>query len=165
MPRRLAPSRTTCGGSSTCSCGLKDGRSAGTRRARPTGISRKLAAFHLDKLVDRGLLTHSYACPPGRGGRGAGRSAKYYGPSDRQIDVTIPERRYDLLGSVFLRALRIAGAGRDGGGRRAPGCRGDGPGARRRTNGGVAASPPPGPERALAVTTEVLEDAGYEPYP
>jgi predicted ArsR family transcriptional regulator len=74
--------------------------------AEHAGISRKLAAFHLDKLVDRGLLTYSYARPPGRGGRGAGRSAKYYEPSSREIDVTIPERRYDLLGSVFLRALR-----------------------------------------------------------
>src|SRR5918995_3572429 len=68
--------------------------------AAATGISRKLAAFHLDKLVDRGLLTSSYARPPGRGGRGAGRTAKYYEPSDRRIDVTIPERRYDQLSEV-----------------------------------------------------------------
>ena len=49
--------------------------------AEAMGVSRKLAAFHLDKLVDRGLLVTSYARPPGRGGRGAGRSAKYYEPS------------------------------------------------------------------------------------
>ena len=74
--------------------------------AAATGISRKLAAFHLDKLVDRGLLTTSFARPPGRGGRGAGRTSKYYEPSDRRIDVTIPERRYDVLSSLLLRALR-----------------------------------------------------------
>src|SRR5262245_56833751 len=45
--------------------------------AAATGISRKLAVFHLDKLVDHGLLTTSFARPPGRGGRGAGRTAKY----------------------------------------------------------------------------------------
>jgi predicted ArsR family transcriptional regulator len=51
--------------------------------ADAVGVSRKLAAFHLDKLVDRGLLVATYARPPGRTGRGAGRSAKYYGLSDR----------------------------------------------------------------------------------
>jgi predicted ArsR family transcriptional regulator len=74
--------------------------------AAAAGISRKLAAFHLDKLVDRGLLTTSFARPPGRGGRGAGRTAKYYEPSDITIDVTIPERRYDVLSSLLVRALR-----------------------------------------------------------
>src|SRR5512134_2826917 len=59
--------------------------------AAAEGISRKLAAFHLDKLVDRGLLTATYARPPGRGGRGAGRTAKYYQPSSREFHVTIPE--------------------------------------------------------------------------
>jgi predicted ArsR family transcriptional regulator len=127
------------------------------------GISRKLAAFHLDKLVDRGLLSHTYARPPGRGGPGAGRSAKYYEPSDREIDVTIPERRYDLLGSVFLRALRSQEQGESGedAARRAAHETGWelGDGERRRLG-----LPPPGPERAMTVATDLLEEAGYEPY-
>jgi predicted ArsR family transcriptional regulator len=131
--------------------------------ATAAGISRKLAAFHLDKLVDRGLLTHTYARPPGRGGRGAGRSAKYYAPSDRQIDVTIPERRYDLLGSVFLRALRSQNQGEAGedAARRAAGETGFEIGRAERQRRGI---PPPGAERAMAVTTEILEETGYEPY-
>lgn len=131
--------------------------------ATATGISRKLAAFHLDKLVDRGLLTHSYARPPGRGGRGAGRTAKYYRPSDRQIDVTIPERRYDLMGSVFLRALRSQEPGETGedAARRAAEETGLEMGRTERQRRAIA---PPGPERALTVTTEVLEKTGYEPY-
>jgi predicted ArsR family transcriptional regulator len=131
--------------------------------ATAAGISRKLAAFHLDKLVDRGLLTHTYARPPGRGGRGAGRSAKYYAPSDRQIDVTIPERRYDLLGSVFLRALRSQSQGEAGedAARRAAGETGFEIGRAERQRRGI---PPPGAERAMAVTTEILEETGYEPY-
>ena len=131
--------------------------------ATAVGISRKLAAFHLDKLTDRGLLTPRYARPPGRGGRGAGRSAKYYEPSSRQIDVTIPERRYDLLGSVLLRALqsqREGEAGEDAA-RRAAGETGFEIGRAERHRRGI---PPPGPERAMAVTTQVLEDTGYEPY-
>ena len=131
--------------------------------ASAAGISRKLAAFHLDKLVDRGLLTHSYARPPGRGGRGAGRSAKYYAPSNRQIDVTIPERRYDLLGSVFLRALRSQSQGEAGedAARRAAGETGFEIGRAERQRRGI---PPPGAERAMAVTTQILEETGYEPY-
>jgi predicted ArsR family transcriptional regulator len=127
------------------------------------GISRKLAAFHLDKLVDRGLLTHTYARPPGRGGPGAGRSAKYYEPSNREIDVTIPERRYDLLGSVFLRALRSKRQGESGedAARRAAKETGMELGEGERQRLGL---PPPGPERAMTVATQVLEEAGYEPY-
>lgn len=132
--------------------------------ASAVGISRKLAAFHLDKLVDRGLLTHSYARPPGRGGRGAGRSAKYYAPSDRQIDVTIPERRYDLMGGVLLRALRSRKGNETGqdAARRVAGDVGLEIGRAVRRRLGIA---PPGPERAMAVATEVLEETGFEPYP
>src|ERR687897_682981 len=69
--------------------------------AEQVGISRKLAAFHLDKLVERGLLTAHYARLPGRGGRGAGRSSKLYEPSDLEIDVSIPERRYEIVGAAL----------------------------------------------------------------
>ena len=73
--------------------------------AEAVGVSRKLAAFHLDKLVDRGLLVATYARPPGRGGRGAGRSAKFYEPSERTFDVSIPERNYDVMGSILVQAI------------------------------------------------------------
>jgi predicted ArsR family transcriptional regulator len=131
--------------------------------ADATGISRKLAAFHLDKLVDRGLLTFTYARPSGRGGRGAGRPAKRYEPSDRQFDVSIPERRYDLLGTVLLRALRskdLAGPGTDTA-LRAARETGIELGRSERRRRGIAR---PGPERAIKVATDVLEERGYEPY-
>lgn len=140
------------------------GRPVGREEAADAvGISRKLAAFHLDKLVDRELLTYAYARPPGRGGRGAGRSAKFYRPSEREIDVSIPERRYDVMGSVLLRALRAQGDGERGedAARRAAGEVGREVGAAERKRLGIA---PPGPERAIAATTKVLEESGYEPY-
>jgi predicted ArsR family transcriptional regulator len=131
--------------------------------AAAAGISRKLAAFHLDKLVVRGLLSFTYARPPGRGGRGAGRPAKHYEPSDRELEVSIPERRYDLLGAVLLRALRSKdeSQGGDEAARRAARDTGLEIGRSERRRLGIAR---PGPERAITVTTDVLEERGYEPY-
>ena len=73
--------------------------------AQAVGITAKLAAFHLDKLVDEGLLAAHYARLPGRGGPGAGRSSKLYEPTDRSIDVSIPPKAYDFVGKILLDAL------------------------------------------------------------
>ena len=66
--------------------------------ARAVRISRALAAFHLDKLVQHGLLVTTYRRLTKRRGPGAGRPAKPYRRSDRQLDVTLPPRRYELAG-------------------------------------------------------------------
>jgi predicted ArsR family transcriptional regulator len=131
--------------------------------AGAVGVSRKLAAFHLDKLVDRGLLTASYARPPGRGGRGAGRSAKYYEPSPRGFAVSIPERRYDVMGSVLLGAIDQQQPGEpiEETARRAAHATGEDIGRSERSSRRL---PRPGPERTLSVAEEVLESCGYEPY-
>ena len=73
--------------------------------AQAVGITAKLAAFHLDKLVDEGLLMAHYARLPGRGGPGAGRSSKLYQPTDRSFDVSIPPKAYDFVGKILLDAL------------------------------------------------------------
>lgn len=130
--------------------------------ATAVGVSRKLAAFHLDKLVERGLLVASYARPPGRGGRGAGRSAKYYEPSDREFDVSIPERRYDVIGSVLLRAIEGQRPGETAASsaERAARSLGEELGRAERERLRLR---PPGPERAMAVATDLLSACGYEP--
>ena len=130
--------------------------------ATAVGVSRKLAAFHLDKLVERGLLVASYARPPGRGGRGAGRSAKYYEPSDREFDVSIPERRYDVIGSVLLRAIegQRPGEAAASSAERAARSLGEELGRAERERLRLR---PPGPERAMAVATDLLSACGYEP--
>ena len=76
-------------------------------------ISRSLAAFHLDRLVQAGLLTASFQRLSGRKGPGAGRPSKLYQPSSRQIDLTLPARRYQLAGELMTHAL--AGSYESGG--------------------------------------------------
>jgi predicted ArsR family transcriptional regulator len=71
--------------------------------ANAVGISRKLAAFHLDKLIDAGLLHSRPASPEGR--RKVGRRPKVYEPTGSDVQVTIPERRHDLLAGVLIDAL------------------------------------------------------------
>jgi predicted ArsR family transcriptional regulator len=78
--------------------------------AAAVGISHKLAAFHLDKLVEKGLLSASYAHPVGRPPHRAGRSSKLYEPSEVTVDISIPERRYDLLAEVLAEAVADGGA-------------------------------------------------------
>lgn len=73
--------------------------------ATALGISRALAAFHLDRLVEAGLLATEYRRLTGRAGPGAGRPAKLYRRADVQLDVTLPERRDDVLANVFATAL------------------------------------------------------------
>ena len=60
--------------------------------ARASKVSRALAAFHLDKLVEAGLLEATYRRLTKRRGPGAGRPAKLYRPSSREFRVTLPPR-------------------------------------------------------------------------
>jgi predicted ArsR family transcriptional regulator len=76
--------------------------------AAALGIGRALAAFHLDKLVEAGLLSTEYRRLSGRTGPGAGRPAKLYRRADTQVDVTLPERRDQVLASLFATALEAA---------------------------------------------------------
>ena len=69
------------------------------------GIGRALAVYHLDKLVESGLLTASYQRPPGRSGPGAGRPAKVYARSDREFAVTVPPREYELAARLLVQAV------------------------------------------------------------
>ncbi len=71
--------------------------------AAAVGISRKLAAFHLDKLVDTGLLRVHTA--PAGGIRKVGRRPKVYLPGEHDIRVAIPERRADMLAEILLAAV------------------------------------------------------------
>jgi predicted ArsR family transcriptional regulator len=132
--------------------------------ARALGVSRKLAGFHLDKLVEQGLLTYDYRRPAGRTGPGAGRPAKVYGPSEIELEATIPERRYDLMGTLLVDAVRT---GSQDGGTSLDHAVATARAAGRELGEAVRRERrlcPPGAERTLAVAREVLEEHGFEPY-
>ena len=73
------------------------------------GIQRQLAAFHLDKLVEAGLLESSYRRLTGRTGPGAGRPAKVYRRSSTEHAVSLPPRQYDLAAELLAGAVEESG--------------------------------------------------------
>jgi predicted ArsR family transcriptional regulator len=78
--------------------------------AEALGLSRSVAAFHLDKLAEVGALEVEFRRPPGRSGPGAGRPAKYYRRAARDLDFSVPERRYDLAAGILAQAVADAAA-------------------------------------------------------
>jgi predicted ArsR family transcriptional regulator len=77
--------------------------------AAAQGCSRGLAAFHLDKLVEAGLLAARYESPAAP--RGRGRAPKAYRATAETVEVSLPQRRYELAGQILADA--IAGAPAD----------------------------------------------------
>ena len=130
------------------------------RAAAATGTSRATAAFHLDRLVDEGLLEASYRRLSGRVGPGAGRPAKLYRRTTRQLELTLPVRHYGLAAELFAAALD----GRHGddpkrGVRVAARRFGISLGARARS----ALGPRPGRARLFGAAVSALGQHGYEP--
>jgi len=73
--------------------------------ATALGLALHTARFHLDRLVEAGLLEVELRQLSGRRGPGAGRPSKVYRRSARQLSVSLPERRYDLAGEVLAEAV------------------------------------------------------------
>jgi predicted ArsR family transcriptional regulator len=136
----------------------KDGAVGREEAARHVGVSRALAAFHLDRLAKAGLLDAGYTRLTGKTGPGAGRPAKVYRRGARSFEISVPPRDYAFLARLMAKALSVPGdphralagnarkAGREIGleiGRRA----------------GHRA----GRARQLQTLTEVLRERGFEP--
>ena len=74
--------------------------------AQGIGIGRPLAAFHLDRLVEGGLLEAEFHRRSGRTGPGAGRPAKFYRrAAGRHLEVSLPPRRYGLAAEILAEGL------------------------------------------------------------
>jgi predicted ArsR family transcriptional regulator len=72
--------------------------------AEATAMSRSLVAFHLDKLVEAGLLRARYEAPAGQP-RGRGRAPKVYEPAGDGLAISIPARRYELIAEILADAV------------------------------------------------------------
>ncbi|HEX2508719.1 MAG TPA: hypothetical protein VHK23_10395 [Miltoncostaeaceae bacterium] len=79
--------------------------------ASELGIERRLAGFHLDKLVEQGFLEADFRRDQGRGGPGAGRPPKRYRLAESEVLMALPERHYELLATLLLRATAEGGSG------------------------------------------------------
>ncbi len=88
-----------------------DGPVSREQAAAAASIGRTLAAYHLDKLAEAGLLTVSYQRPAGRGGPGAGRPAKLYTRAAREITVSVPPRDYELLARLLVASVEQDASG------------------------------------------------------
>jgi predicted ArsR family transcriptional regulator len=129
--------------------------------ARQVGISRKLAAFHLDRLVEAGLLQASYDRPVGTATR-IGRAPKRYRASDVEVEISVPARHYDVAGEILIDALEQARPDEtptDAVDRVAYE-RGHRLGADARATRRLGRL---GPERAITVLVELLAGLGFEP--
>ncbi|MER7546849.1 helix-turn-helix transcriptional regulator [Actinomadura sp.] len=114
--------------------------------AEAAGVARTLAAFHLDKLVDAGLLEAGSRRLTGRSGPGAGRPAKVYRRSAAELGVSVPARDYRTAAGLLAEAAESAGLDmelQDAARRRG-----------RALRGGVG---------GLGELAEVLAGRGYEP--
>ncbi|MEO3754728.1 helix-turn-helix domain-containing protein [Streptomyces sp. B6B3] len=113
--------------------------------AEAVGVSRSLAAFHLDKLVEAGLLDVSFRRLSGRTGPGAGRPAKVYRRADGEHAVSLPPRSYDTAGRLLAEVVENAGLDRE-------------------LMAAARAAGAAHPDATAGDLVEVLRDRGYEPY-
>ncbi|MET9505523.1 transcriptional regulator [Streptomyces sp. NPDC006622] len=129
--------------------------------AESVGISRKLAAFHLDKLVDVGLLRARYGAPGAI--RKVGRQPKVYEPTDTEVRVSIPERRHQLLADLLLEAVLTEG---DDETAAQAAVRTAGQRGRERGEAELERTRPGriGAERGLTSCERMLDQHGFEPY-
>ncbi|WP_433238237.1 helix-turn-helix transcriptional regulator [Streptosporangium sp. CA-135522] len=112
--------------------------------AEAVGVQRTLAAFHLDKLVEVGLLESGFKRLTERTGPGSGRPSKVYRRAPGEWQVNVPARDYRTVARVLAEAVDLLGGDEQA------------EQAARRAGVGLA-----GPGEDLG---EVLRRRGYEPY-
>ena len=129
--------------------------------AHAAGISRPLAAYHLDKLVDDGLLEPRYHRRSSRRGPGAGRPAKHYVRADRQLELSLPPRDYAALAELLAHAVE---ADPSGAAKAALDHAAAALGAGLGTEAASWTAPDGDPDQVLAAVRQALAARGYEPY-
>lgn len=79
--------------------------------AESVGLARSTVSFHLDRLVQDGLLAVEFHKAPGKAGPGSGRPAKMYRRAAGEVGATVPDRNYDLAGELMAAAIEASEAG------------------------------------------------------
>jgi predicted ArsR family transcriptional regulator len=128
--------------------------------AKAAGISRPAAAFHLEKLVEGGLLEGDYRRLTGRRGPGAGRPARIYRRAQREVHIDLPPRDYELLARFLVRGLGPKGKASERTHRAAREF-----GAQLGTDARRRAGRDPSRKRRLSVLTTALRERGFDPQP
>lgn len=77
-------------------------------------LHTNVARHHLDRLVTDGYLRVTHRRTAGKRGPGAGRPAKHYEPTPKEVSVQFPARRYDLLAELLLRVVERIDAAKAG---------------------------------------------------
>lgn len=125
--------------------------------AEAMGVGREMAAFHLDRLADQGLLDVAFRRLSGKQGPGAGRPAKLYRRSAREVQVSLPPRHYELAARLFAEALATPNPAKAL--TKVARAFGESLGARARQRAG----PRIGTHRPLENAAGILENHGYQP--
>ncbi|MCU1648718.1 MAG: transcriptional regulator [Nocardia sp.] len=110
--------------------------------AEAAEIKRPLAAFHLDKLAEAGLLDTVFRRPEGKTGPGSGRPAKFYRRAEAEFAISLPARDYRTLATVLAEVTEHAGL----------------------EDAVAAAAAQHGPSVAGRDVMDALRERGYEPY-
>lgn len=79
--------------------------------AAAVGVSRSLAAFHLDRLVRERLLVAEYRRLSGRTGPGAGRPAKLYRRAPGEVSISLPDRHYEVAAELMAESIETIAQG------------------------------------------------------
>jgi len=78
--------------------------------AEAAGIQRTLAAFHLDRLAEAGLVDVTFRRLAGQAGPGAGRPAKLYRRAATEYQVSVPPRDYRAAAELLAEVVDVTGA-------------------------------------------------------
>lgn len=138
--------------------------------AEAAGVSRSLAAFHLDRLVEAGLLETEFRRTSGRTGPGAGRPAKLYRRAPGEHTVSVPSRSYSAASQLLAEVVDRAGLDRQlniaarEAGIRASTLAAASPGAHADTDAGIDDNNKADDNADETNPVALLRNRGYEPF-
>ena len=88
-----------------------DGPVSREQAAAAASIGRTLAAYHLDKLADAGLLTSATNGPPGVADPGLGARPSSTPAATQEMSVSLPPRDYELLAKLLVASVEQDASG------------------------------------------------------